>query len=88
MLCVRNLCDLCVEFFVPRIEKDTQKAQKKNKEHLCHYRIVATAFSIAGDPSVAPTAPIGIILVAGQARPIRSRSQEVTSSIRNQKLEI
>ncbi len=42
----------------------------------------------AGDPSVAPTAPIGIILVAGQARPIRSRSQEVTSSIRNQKLEI
>jgi hypothetical protein len=36
---------------------------------------VATAFSIAGDPSVAPTAPIGIILLAGQARPIQVRPQ-------------
>ena len=42
---------------------------------LMSFRIVATAFSIAGDPSVAPTAPIGIILLAGQARPIQVRPQ-------------
>ena len=43
------------------------------------------ALSIAGDPSVAPTAPNRGLIMAGQARPIQLRPQGETSSISNHK---
>ena len=53
-----------MEFFDPRKErndKNTQSAKTMNKKHLWHSSIVANAFSIAGDPSVAPSASVGIV---------------------------